>query len=102
MVRDTGFEPVTPAVSRQCSTTELTARETCSLYGLSWKNQGISSGMRNDCLLGSEAALSGKIGEKGNRPQAGKELGEPVIEEPATSGLELAFPTRSGVQRIVG
>ncbi len=26
MVRDTGFEPVTPAVSRQCSTTELTAR----------------------------------------------------------------------------
>lgn len=25
MVRDTGFEPVTPAVSRQCSTTELTA-----------------------------------------------------------------------------
>ena len=27
MVRDTGFEPVTPAVSRQCSTTELTAPE---------------------------------------------------------------------------
>ncbi len=26
MVRDTGFEPVTPAVSRRCSTTELTAR----------------------------------------------------------------------------
>ena len=26
MVRDTGFEPVTPAVSRQCSTTELTAQ----------------------------------------------------------------------------
>ena len=25
-MRDTGFEPVTPAVSRQCSTTELTAR----------------------------------------------------------------------------
>ena len=25
MVRDTGFEPVTPSVSRKCSTTELTA-----------------------------------------------------------------------------
>jgi hypothetical protein len=25
MVRDTGFEPVTPTVSRWCSTTELTA-----------------------------------------------------------------------------
>ena len=25
MVRDTGFEPVTPSVSRRCSTTELTA-----------------------------------------------------------------------------
>jgi hypothetical protein len=26
MVRDTGFEPVTPSVSRKCSTTELTAQ----------------------------------------------------------------------------
>ena len=26
MVRDTGFEPVTPSVSGRCSTTELTAR----------------------------------------------------------------------------
>jgi hypothetical protein len=26
MVRDTGFEPVTPTVSMWCSTTELTAR----------------------------------------------------------------------------
>ena len=25
MVRDTGFEPVTPSVSGRCSTTELTA-----------------------------------------------------------------------------
>ena len=25
-MRDTGFEPVTPSVSRKCSTTELTAR----------------------------------------------------------------------------
>ena len=28
MVRDTGFEPVTPSVSRKCSTTELTAQPT--------------------------------------------------------------------------
>ena len=28
MVRDTGFEPVTPSVSRKCSTTELTAHPT--------------------------------------------------------------------------
>ena len=27
MVRDTGFEPVTPSVSGRCSTTELTALE---------------------------------------------------------------------------
>ena len=27
MVRDTGFEPVTPSVSGRCSTTELTAHE---------------------------------------------------------------------------
>jgi hypothetical protein len=27
MVRDTGFEPVTPSVSRKCSTTELTAHK---------------------------------------------------------------------------
>ena len=26
MVRDTGFEPVTPSVSGRCSTTELTAQ----------------------------------------------------------------------------
>src|SRR5260370_32950212 len=28
MVRDTGLEPVTPTVSRECSTTELTAPST--------------------------------------------------------------------------
>ena len=27
MVRDRGFEPLTPSVSRKCSTTELTAHE---------------------------------------------------------------------------
>ncbi len=27
MVRDRGFEPLTPSVSRRCSTTELTARQ---------------------------------------------------------------------------
>jgi hypothetical protein len=26
MVRDRGFEPLTPSVSRKCSTTELTAQ----------------------------------------------------------------------------
>ena len=29
MVRDTGFEPVTPSVSGRCSTTELTALVFC-------------------------------------------------------------------------
>ncbi len=31
MVRDTGFEPVTPSVSGRCSTTELTAHSEADL-----------------------------------------------------------------------
>src|SRR2546428_3594142 len=34
MVRDRGFEPLTPSVSRKCSTTELTAH----ILALSWQN----------------------------------------------------------------
>ncbi len=34
MVRDTGFEPVTPSVSRKCSTTELTAQPETTGAGL--------------------------------------------------------------------
>ena len=40
MVRDTGFEPVTPTVSRWCSTTELTART--GLRG--WERKAYSRG----------------------------------------------------------
>src|SRR5438046_976536 len=34
MVRDRGFEPLTPSVSRKCSTTELTAH----ILALTWQN----------------------------------------------------------------
>ncbi len=44
MVRDTGFEPVTPSVSGRCSTTELTA-----LYGL--KCMCAKSSVLNCCFF---------------------------------------------------
>src|SRR5881227_478182 len=42
MVRDRGFEPLTPSVSRKCSTTELTAHSNCGRIKLA-NSPGLAS-----------------------------------------------------------
>ena len=57
MVRDTGFEPVTPSVSRKCSTTELTAHDdTCAIGQARIKRRYVKGRHR------TEQASSGKLG----------------------------------------
>ena len=54
MVRDTGFEPVTPTVSRWCSTTELTA-QSASGASLSGRYVALASAkMENACHDGGK------------------------------------------------
>ena len=53
MVRDRGFEPLTPSVSRKCSTTELTARP--------------ESTLRNRFCLSVMLTLSPKIERRASR-----------------------------------
>ncbi len=51
MVRDRGFEPLTPSVSRKCSTTELTAQPMTFLVNFGPNNNQLAS-------KGAESVLS--------------------------------------------
>src|SRR5215831_7467142 len=69
MVRDRGFEPLTPSVSRKCSTTELTAHSSRGYYAPTkqvWR--------MNFCALTAAAApgrLSADDGENSARVAIG-------------------------------
>src|SRR5260370_26632931 len=61
MVRDTGFEPVTPSVSRKCSTTELTALPVAERQLKTFASQNPSRILRGDNFIPSKPARKTKI-----------------------------------------
>jgi hypothetical protein len=72
MVRDTGFEPVTPSVSGRCSTTELTARSeallrAAKLVSKSHFTQPLFQSKRKNFTHGS---LGFRLEFSGRSPQA--------------------------------
>src|SRR5438874_596082 len=80
MVRDRGFEPLTPSVSRKCSTTELTAHSNCG-----WIKLANSPG-----LASAEFPVAGKRGCF--HPQL---VGSPHSVRSGTGLLQGAVPRRA-------
>src|SRR5262245_55407002 len=88
MVGATGIEPVTPAVSRQCSTAELRARR------WPWPADGqasyTSAGDGDSSLLANAAAATGGDVPSAERSKARRDYGgdgRSVIERLADAGL---------------
>lgn len=85
MVRDTGFEPVTPTVSRWCSTTELTAHGLVGFEGQPPRRGrrlgGVPAGCK--CFFHQVGNFLGPLGEgnaigkkvRAGSPQMGGEIG---------------------------
>ena len=75
MVRDTGFEPVTPSVSRKCSTTELTAPPYPKDPSESLDFIGLSQLLRNESIGFFESRGKPKNSQGQEKSQKGSALG---------------------------